>query len=183
MKLNYSIGLEDDPRIDMIHEYSLKILKEVGAVFHCPEAIEIFKKHGARTDGETVYIPRSMVEEALKTVPASFDWYDRLGGKVTIGDGDVHHIPIYGPMYILREGKYERVTHEHFVNFHKLYETSPVVEASNPNILDVSYVPAEVKRTVSLGIPLKYCMKPMMGLFEGKEIAEKSLETMYGLWL
>ena len=179
MKLNYSIGIDDDPEIEMIHEYSLKILNEVGAVFHSPEALEIFKKHGARVDGETVYIPEKMVKETLETVPSSFDWYDRLGGKVTIGDGEVHHIPIYGPMYVLQEGKYERINHDHFVNFHKLYETSPVVEASNPNILDVSYVPAEARESYRLGIPLKYCVKPMMGLVEGKEVAETCLDIMY----
>ena len=104
MKLNFSIGIKDDPEVEMIHEYSLKMLEEVGAVFHCPEAIEVFKKHGARTDGETVYLPRKMVEEAVKATPSSFEWYGRTGEKITVGDGQVHHIPIYGPMFVLKEG-------------------------------------------------------------------------------
>lgn len=179
MKLNYSIGIKDDPEVEMIHDYSLKILEEIGAVYHCPEAIEVFKKHGARTDGETVYISRKMVEEALKTVPSSFEWYGRTGKKVTIGDGQVHHIPIYGPIYVLKEGVYEKSSHEHLVNFHKLYETSPVVEASNPNILDVSYMPAAEREKYRIGIPLKYCVKPMMGLVEGRKNAEEGLDIMY----
>jgi len=178
LKLNFSIGIKDDPEVEMIHEYSLKMLEEVGAVFHCPEAIEVFKKHGARTDGETVYLPRKMVEEAVKATPSSFEWYGRTGEKITVGDGQVHHIPIYGPMFVLKEGVYEKSSHEHLVNFHKLYETSPVVEASNPNTLDISYMPSDIREQYRLGVALKYCVKPMMGLVEGKKVAEESLATM-----
>ena len=108
MKLFYGIGTENDAEIEKMHECSLKILSEIGAMFHCDEAVEIFKKHGAKTDGQTVYITPDMVEAALKAAPGSFDWYGRDGRKVTIGDGQVHNLPGYGPIYIYRNGTYEK---------------------------------------------------------------------------
>jgi trimethylamine--corrinoid protein Co-methyltransferase len=179
MKLFYRLGEENEPQIEKIHESSLRILEEIGAVFHCDEAVEVFKKHGAATDGQTVYLNRAMVEGALKTIPKSFQWHGRLGAVINVGDGQTHCLPAYGPIYVLREGVYEKAGHEHFVNFHKLHETSQVVEASNPNVIDVSYVPQEVREGYRLGVPLKYCVKPMFGLVEGREAAEMVLETMY----
>jgi trimethylamine--corrinoid protein Co-methyltransferase len=179
MKLIYNIGSGLEPEIEKIHECSLRVLDEIGALFHCDEAVEVFKKHGARTDGQVVYISQSLVEGALKTVPKSFQWEGRLGAVITIGDGQTHNLPAYGPIYVLREGVYEKAGHAHFVNFHKLHETSKVVEASNPNVIDVSYVPSEIREFYRLGVPLKYCVKPLIGLVEGREAAEMGLENMY----
>ena len=78
MKLNYSIGTPKDA--EAIHEMSVKILSEVGAAFHSPETVELFRKHGAKVNGETVYISREMLDEALKTVPRTYRLYDRVGG-------------------------------------------------------------------------------------------------------
>jgi len=62
-----------------IHEAALSILEKTGALFQCPEALQILKKGGARVDGERVYIPAPMVEWALKTVPHQFTLHDQEG--------------------------------------------------------------------------------------------------------
>jgi trimethylamine--corrinoid protein Co-methyltransferase len=55
-----------------IHETSLKILEEVGVKVSLEEALQTFKKHGARVNGEIVRIPSPMVEKTLKIVPKEF---------------------------------------------------------------------------------------------------------------
>lgn len=183
MKLSYSIGT--DSEVEKIHEDSLRILEKVGAVMHYDPAVELFKSHGAKVDGNIVYIPKKMVTNALKTLPPRYDWYDRDGGKITIGDKKMNNAPAYGPIYVLKEGKYERANHEHFVNFHKLYETSPVVQISSPNTMDVSYVPAREREMYRLGVTLKYCKKPVMGVVDGgMDVVKKGLQKMqefYGI--
>ena len=179
MKLFYGIGVENDPEIATMHEYSLKILHEIGAVFHCDEAVEVFRKHGVKTDGHTVYLEPSMVEDALKAAPKSFTWYGREGDGITIGDGKTYNLPGYGPIYICKkDGTYEKTSHEHLVNMHKLCETSDVLDASNPNILDISYMDHEIREKYRLGVALRYCKKPLMGLVEGREAAEMGISTM-----
>ena len=101
MKLNYSIGTPKDA--EAIHEMSVKILSEVGAAFHSPETVELFRKHGAKVNGETVYISREMLDEALKTVPRTYRLYDRDGGYITIGEGDLKCDSTDGPIYIRKE--------------------------------------------------------------------------------
>jgi D-lactate dehydrogenase len=47
-------------QIDDLHQASLKILNETGIVFKSEEAVEIFKNHGARTEGNLVFITEKM---------------------------------------------------------------------------------------------------------------------------
>ncbi len=179
MKLFYGIGEEPDSEIAKMHECSLKALKEIGAVFHSDEAVEVFKKHRAKTDRHTVYLEPEMVEKAVKAVPKSFDWYGGDGKKITVGDGTVKNLPGYGPIYMYsQKGGYEKTSHRHLVNMHKLTETSDVIDASNPNVLDISYVDPEHREQYRIGVALKYCRKPLMGLVEGREASEMGLDMM-----
>jgi len=58
----------------IIHDESIRILEEVGALFHSKKALNILEKNGARVDQESniAKIPAEMVQEALKTAPKSF---------------------------------------------------------------------------------------------------------------
>lgn len=56
-----------------VHEGALEILGDNGMWFESPEAREIFRRHGHRIDGATVYFTSGQIESALKTVPAEFD--------------------------------------------------------------------------------------------------------------
>jgi len=58
----------------IIHNESIRILEEVGALFHSKKALDILEKNGARVDqaNNIAKIPGEMVNEALKTAPKSF---------------------------------------------------------------------------------------------------------------
>ena len=68
----------------VIHEDSLKILSEVGALFHSDRALDILAKSGAQVDRDSkiARIPKEMVDQALKTAPKSFV----LGARVPEND-------------------------------------------------------------------------------------------------
>jgi len=61
-----------EKNIVKIHETSLRILEEIGVKVALEEALQVFKKHGAKIDGEIVRIPLSVVEKALQLVPHQF---------------------------------------------------------------------------------------------------------------
>jgi trimethylamine--corrinoid protein Co-methyltransferase len=68
----------------IIHDDSLKILREVGAFFHSDRALDILAKNGADVDKDSkiARIPEEMVAQALKTAPKSFV----LGARVPEND-------------------------------------------------------------------------------------------------
>ena len=61
-----------EKNIVTIHEASLRILEEIGVKVALEEALQIFKKHGAKVDGEIVRIPPPVVEKGLDLVPHQF---------------------------------------------------------------------------------------------------------------
>lgn len=75
--------------LESVHQASLEILKEIGMEFMSADAREIMKKAGADVD-ETSHMVRldpAMVEEVIKTAPASFRLHAR---------NPAHHLEIGG---------------------------------------------------------------------------------------
>jgi len=68
----------------IIHADSLKILSEVGALYHSERALNILSKNGAQVDRDSkiAKIPEEMVVQALETAPKSFV----LGARVPEND-------------------------------------------------------------------------------------------------
>ena len=131
MKLQYRFS--ENNEMELVHQKSLDILENVGMIYQCEEALETFRKAGLRVDGETVYIPRQVVEDALKLIPSSFHWYARRGNYIQIGDTDsANCIPSHGPIYVLDNGVYRRPTAYDNARFHKLNHTSEITVADDP---------------------------------------------------
>lgn len=161
--------------IMLIHENSLEILKNVGVSFFCEEALEIFKKHGARVNGETVYIDEPLLNKALQTVPKEFNWVGR-NTSVTIGNGSPVYAPAYGPMFVLDGNNYRYPTTTDFINFHKLDESSRVIHVGSPNIMDLPSVDPKIRSDYAMATTLLYHEKPVLGIVDGKEKALKSIQ-------
>ncbi len=94
MQLQPKLTMCGPEELAKLHEASLKLLAETGVVFHEPEALEVFKKNGAKVDGEIVYISADMVEKALKSTPSSWHWQAQDdANSLTAGNG-----PLLGAM-------------------------------------------------------------------------------------
>ena len=57
-------------QIDQIHQASLAVLAQTGIHVENEEALALYRRGGAKVDGNRVYIPTSMIEEALEKVPS-----------------------------------------------------------------------------------------------------------------
>jgi trimethylamine:corrinoid methyltransferase-like protein len=83
----------------IIHNESVRILEEVGALYHSKKALKILEKKGATVDLESkiARIPAEMVAEALRTAPKSFI----CGARVSEKD---FHLPSTFSGYVLDNG-------------------------------------------------------------------------------
>jgi len=61
-----------DEQKTKIHDSSMDLLKNIGIVFNDDEALEIFKKHGLKVEGRTVFFEENHIRKALETVPSRF---------------------------------------------------------------------------------------------------------------
>ncbi|KUO50150.1 MAG: trimethylamine--corrinoid methyltransferase [Desulfitibacter sp. BRH_c19] len=155
------ISKEDFTRI---HDASIKILQETGIVFHHKEVLEIFKKHGAKTNDKTVYLSRRMVENALKTCPSTFKWKARNNNRsVIVGEGFLTQ-PNAGPVYIqdLDAGRRLAVLQD-YSNIQKLCQASDVIDLVGSIPINPSDVNTNEKHLYMLYETIKNTDKPLIG--------------------
>lgn len=174
MKFDYSLLTVEE--MDLIHEKTLDVLENVGVVFEYDPIIEEFRKRGVKTEGRRVYIPRNLVEHAIKTVPRQFEWKGR-GNSVMVGDPYPSVCgPAYGPIYIYKDGNYSDVTTEDYINFHKLIETSDALDVASPNTMEPFQIDKDIRAKYRMATTLMYSTKPTLGLAGGEQIAKMAID-------
>ncbi len=76
----YRLGVLDSESVGAIHEATLEVLADTGALFEDEEAIELLASAGAIVgDGHRVKVPPSLVEQALESAPSSVSFFTREG--------------------------------------------------------------------------------------------------------
>jgi trimethylamine---corrinoid protein Co-methyltransferase len=85
-----------------------RIVSEIGVQFAKPEAVELFRKAGQRTDGEVVYLDPDFVLEQVALAPREFDVQARNpANSVHIGGDEMVFGAVYGSPFV-REGDVRR---------------------------------------------------------------------------
>lgn len=118
--------------LQKIHEATLVLLERVGVAFHSPLALEIFTKHGFKTEGKVVFFSAQQTEKALGSAPTQFVLFARNPQKnLTIGAGDIAFAPGYGAPYLITDQMTRRrATLTDYVNFCKLGHTSDIINVT-----------------------------------------------------
>jgi len=168
-----------DKDYQRIHDASLKILAETGVKFDSPDALDVFKNHGARVENKTVFIPPKMVEDAMAKAPDKFKWAARNDEQsVILGEGYVVE-PNVGCVYAqsIDRGRWPG-TREDYANIQKLHQSSklPTVVGATP--IQISDAGPNEKHLYMLYETLKHTDKPVIGICETKAHVQENLKMM-----
>ncbi len=177
LKTKLEVLTKDD--LLRVHEATLKILRETGVVFHSEEALDVFKKHGARVENRTVFISREMVEQALSTAPKTFRMRARNDKySVTVGEGFLVQ-PNVGPVYIQDLDKGRRLaTLEDYSNIQKMCQASDVVDLVGTIPVDPSDVDSKDKYLMMMYEALKNSEKPVIGFCANTQQVREQLDMI-----
>ncbi len=168
-----------------IHEAALSILERTGVVFQCQEAIDILRKGGAKVDGERVFVPASMVEKALKTVPKKFTLYDQEGNPKFVVGG--RHC-LFGTgsdcLNILdhRTGEHRAPVTQDLIELVTLCDFLPNIDFLMSMVIPTDY-PRSVADRIQMEIMLNYSIKPIIAVsfsYEGTMDILKMAEVVAG---
>ncbi len=172
--------------IELIHNTSMKLLTNVGVLFPDDAAIAVFKEHGVRTEGDTVYLTEEQLMRALETVPAQFTIHARNPDKdVTVGDGEPVFAPGYGAPFLVDYEVGKRApTMEDYHTLARLAHALPNQDLSGHLMVEPGDVPAGTAHpSTSSGLRLRMmhaCIvhsdKPFMGSAEGRAGARHTME-------
>jgi trimethylamine--corrinoid protein Co-methyltransferase len=171
-------------QLNKIHSSSTGILKNIGVRFNNEEAVTIFKKNDFKTDGNVVFFEEPQILKALDTAQASFKLLARNPDKsLTIGGDECVFAPGYGaPFVVSLDGNQRRAVMEDYVNFCKLVQTSPFINANGFMMVEPSDVPVETAHLDMVLSNILLCDKPFMGSPVSGKGAAECVEMASILW-
>ena len=131
--------------VQKIHDATMRILNKKGMVFHLPEAVELAKKHGLKTDGETVYFTEKQLMDLIAQAPSTFAFRGTNPDKgIVIGEGGTHHIPGGGPQFFLEEGGLLRdAVMKDYVRMTKMFHAADEIAIMAGMVVQPSDVPVD----------------------------------------
>lgn len=153
--------------IELIHESILRVFDEIGIKMEDEEALEIFRNHGARVEGDLVFISEELLNKALSTIPESFEIVG-FENKLEIGIGkDLVIAPTNGcPNLEDWDDTYRGVNADDLVNFYKIINTSDVYSISSMVSADIPGFedsPTE-SALAQMAMLAKYSKKPLYNI-------------------
>ncbi len=166
--------------IRAIHETSMKLLENVGVHFPQEEALQIFRQHGYKVDGQTVFLLEEQVLQALKSIPSQFMVHARNPERSrTVGSGDTLFAPGYGAPFLVDAEKGKRSpTLEDYHNLAKLAQALPNQDCSGHLMVEPQDIPSESAHLQMLYANMLHSDKPFIGSTEGVDGAQHTLEMI-----
>jgi len=146
-----------------VHESSLKLLQETGVMFHSEQALEIFRKHGAKVEGKIVKFTQNLVEESLKKCPSKFKLTaPNEQRSVTVGEGLLIHPP-GGEIFIsdLDNGR-RQGTLKDFANLQKLFQVCDDIDIAGYQPISPEDVQSKYRGLYCTYESIKHTDKPML---------------------
>lgn len=167
-----------------IHDASMDILQNTGISFNEEEALQIFKEHGFKVEGKTVFFTEDQVMEQVKKAPSRFTVTARNSEKsVTIGEDDFVLVPGYGaPFIALSTGEQREAKMTDYDDFCKLVQTSKYLNMNGFMMVEPSDVPPETAHLDMLFSSMVLCDKPFMGSPVSKEGTKDCIEMAAIAW-
>ena len=164
--------------LDKVHQTSMLLLENVGVRFPLAEALDVFRNHGFKVEGQRVYLAESQVWDGLKTVPPCFTINARTPQRsVTVGGGEPVFVPGYGAPFLIdpEVGKREP-TMADYERLVKLAHALPNQDLSGLILADPGDVPADSRHLRMLQAHMVYSDKPFMGSAAGQAGARQTME-------
>jgi len=179
VNLKTKIEIVSNSDLDRLHEKSLQVLSETGVIFHSEEALEIFKHHGIKIQGKTVYFSKKEVEDALENCPSTFKWKGRNeSNSIILGKG-YHVQPPAGCVYVQDLDQGRRLgTIRDFVSLQKLYQKSPVVHITGGLPIDPADILSELRPLHMMYQSIKHTDKPLLGTIAPTDVVIKTLDMV-----
>lgn len=168
----------DDIQISKIHSSVMEVLRDVGVAFNDPEGIEIFKAHGFKTEGSTVFFQETQVMKAIEQIPSQYTIHARNPEKnVMVGHEHFALLPGWGsPFMIDADGEQRNARMADYDNFCKLVHTSPFLDMNGYLMVMPADIDPEISHLSMMLSNMLLSDKAFMGSPQDRSKAKDALE-------
>ena len=161
-----------------------RIVTEIGVQFAKPEAVEIFKAHGQKVEGETVFLDPEFVLEQVAKAPSEFDMQARNHDHdVHIGGDAMVFSSVYGPPFFRRGDERRDGTLADFEDFAKLAQSFNVMDSVGGVVVEPNDAPLDSRHLDMVYRALTLTDKIIMGNVVSAERAQDTVtmgEMVFG---
>lgn len=176
-----------DDMIERIVTEARELLYQLGVEIHNDAILDMLEEAGGRVDRETnrAFFHDDLVDQALATVPESFQVYDSLGREtLDLGGMNVHFTPGSAAIRILdyESGEAREPATADYVRYAKLMGKLEHI-ASQSTAMVTGDVPEVISDSYRLFLSLLHCEKPVVtGAFtiEGFHVLKDMLVAIRG---
>lgn len=173
------VSLIDEEAIAIIERNADRILDEIGMDFRGdPETLALFRKHGARVDGERVRFDPGWCRDKIKTAPRVFTQHARNPARsVQIGGDAQVYAPSFGPPFVhdMENGR-RYATLGDFHNITKLHYSLGAVNHSGGVVVEPVDVAVPLRHLEMAKAHLTLSDKPFMGAVTAPERARDTID-------
>jgi len=121
-----------------------RIVSEIGVQFAKPEAVELFRRAGQRTDGEVVFLDPEFVLEQVARAPREFDVQARNpANSVRIGGDQMVFTGVYGPPFVREAAVRRDATLDDFHRLCMLSQSFPQLDSAGGVICEPNDAPLD----------------------------------------
>ncbi|MCB8962163.1 MAG: trimethylamine methyltransferase family protein [Ardenticatenales bacterium] len=177
--------LLDEEGVQLIHQKSLEILRDIGIAFLDDEAQSILKTHGVKVQDNIAYFDPDLILSYVRKAPAQFTQLARNPERNVIVGG--HHqifAPVYGPPFVVDSDQGRReATLKDFDNFVKLAYLSPYMHHSGGTIVEPTDEHTDTRHLDMVFSHIRHSDKPFMGSVTSGQNAADSVamaEILFG---
>ena len=141
-----------------------RIVSELGVEFMKPEAVEMFKAAGQKTEGDTVFFDPDFVLEQVAKAPREFDVQARNhDNDVHIGGNHMVFSSVYGPPFVRRGDVRREATFDDYRNFAKLAQTFDAIDSVGGVVAEPNDTPLDSRHLDMLYATMTLTDKMYMG--------------------
>lgn len=174
----------DKSELGIIHDASMEVLGKTGVRFNSSEAVDLFRRHGFRTDGVNVFFTETQVYAALKTAPSRFMIRAANPEKnVWVGEDDFVLLPTGGaPNVSAFDGRQRPATLADYHVCCQLVQTSDQLDMNGGLMVQPMDLPPKTAHLDLLLANMLMCDKAYTGLTIFRQASLDCLEMAAIAW-
>jgi trimethylamine--corrinoid protein Co-methyltransferase len=164
--------------VQTIHRASMRLLKETGMlIVDYPSAVELFRRHGAKVEGERIWIDEDTLMHFVRQTPSEFTLLARNpANNVPIGGRNMVFSPVYGPPFVADLDRGRRsATLADFHELVKLVAMLPHLHHGGGVLCEPNDIPVEERHLDMLLSHITHHDKGFMGSVVFKDSARDSV--------
>ena len=173
-------AIRDQEIVELIHQNTLRILKEIGVGFLTEESRDTLRQNGIRIEGTRAYFTEEQVMDALEKATKDFTVYARNSKyDVKMNTEDIYMTPAYGSTRICEsDGTLRPAVLDDFLKLANIFQVSDEFSINGGIMVQPNDIDPKIAAEVMVYATLCRSDKALFNVCDGKKNAENILKMV-----